>query len=86
MRASLCATVTPSGRAEQIFCVPRILAIWPELLRRQPHNQHARQFLRIQARQMAAQVGAKPFTEVRRAEHGDDRLGPGRGVLHHVLQ
>src|SRR5215469_909862 len=35
---------------------------------------------------MAAQVGAEALAEVRRAEHGDDRLSPGRGVLHHVLQ
>jgi hypothetical protein len=58
----------------------------PELLRGQPRDQHARQFLRIQARQMAAQVGAEALTKVRRAEHGDDRLGPRRWVLHHVLQ
>src|SRR5215469_6132071 len=35
---------------------------------------------------MAAQVGAEALTKVRRAEHRDDRLGPRRGVLHHVLQ
>ncbi len=58
----------------------------PELLRGQPRHQDVSQFLRVQARQVAAQVGAEPLAEMLRAEHGHDRLGPGGGVLHHVLQ
>ncbi len=58
----------------------------PELLPGQPRHQDASQLLGVQARQVAAQVGAEPLAELLRAEHGHDRLGPGGGVLHHVLQ
>src|SRR5437762_2981070 len=36
--------------------------------------------------QYTQRISAEAFAEVRSAEHGDDRLGPGRRVLHHVLQ
>ena len=58
----------------------------PELLRGQARHQHLRQHLRVQAGEVAAQVGPELLTQPRIADRRVYGLLPGHRVLQRVLQ